>query len=115
MKLVFENAREVDLALQRAEQRLTGDVKAGVDAFLERVFSDSQAKVPVRTGRLKASGRKWSGAYGGSIVGAVEYTAPYARTVQSRRPFLADPEDEREADRVRNSVESAITLSLGIE
>lgn len=63
--------------------------KAAVDAFhleIVAIYTRAQETVPVRTGRLRSSGRiyKTSGAAGGE---GIEYTAPYAVIVHNKPGF----------------------------
>lgn len=62
--------------------RVTPAVRAGVEAFTQLVYDESQINVPVKTGFLKASGGQRIVETGKTVRGEVYYDAPYASHVE---------------------------------
>ena len=94
--LTLINEKEVMASIDRVASALQREMVQGVNDGIGRIFARSQRDVPVRTGRLKASGsvskaRVASSRIGrGASVGAeIVYDAPYAANVEySRNSFL---------------------------
>ena len=59
-------------------QKITPAVVAGVKAYTQALFDETQDTVPVRTGELKASGQQVIEVQDNRVVGHVFYTAPQA-------------------------------------
>lgn len=67
---------------QFIQSKVTPAVVAGVKAFTQLVYDESQTNVPVKTGALKASGGMRLEATSKTVRGIVEYTAVYAAAVE---------------------------------
>ena len=108
----FENQAHVRRGLRQVMERdLPTRVQRGVDEVMDGIYQESQARVPVVTGRLKRSGRRvgaWHGRGSRTVSGGVEYSAPYASRINRRREFLPDPDDSRQREKVRRKLQAAI-------
>lgn len=67
---------------QFIQGKVTPAVRAGVEAFAQVVFDESQNLVPVKTGFLKASGAIEIVETPKTVRGEVTYSAPYAAAVE---------------------------------
>lgn len=65
-----------------SQRQIEIQINTAIGKMVEQIFTLSQQRVPVQTGRLKASGSFKLG----KADFRISYTAPYARTVEFGRP-----------------------------
>lgn len=104
-------------ALRKRQDNLEENLLQTVNDANERIFSESQRRVPVDTGNLKASGRM-SPATRGNPTASTTYggtAAQYALIVHEIHPsksnYLVGPAREIEAELVRNA-RNAVKVSV---
>ncbi len=101
MIIKFVNRPQVLSALSTFERELVRGIRREVTSFLREEFRKSQEDVPVRTRRLRRSGRVDEAKLqptGRGISGGIEYRAHYAHIAQKRTDYFPQ-EDDREVQR----------------
>jgi hypothetical protein len=110
-------AQKVARAIRNRQERLEENLVQVVNDANERIFSESQRRVPVDTGNLKASGRM-TPARAGSPTASTTYggtAAAYAAIVHEIHPtknnYLVGPAREIEAELARDA-RNAVKVSV---
>ena len=85
----LENERQILQGIDQLERALGREMADGADRAVDKIFAESQRRVPVVSGELKASGYKKKatarkGVLGASVAAELGYTADHATSVEYR-------------------------------
>ena len=87
MKITMTNERQILQGIGQLERALAHEMAVGADRAVDKIFAESQRRVPVVSGELKASGYKKKaksrkGVLGASVAAELGYSADHATSVE---------------------------------
>ncbi len=121
IKITLLNERQILQGIDQLETVLGREMVTGVNRATKKILSTAKRNAPVDTGQLRDSGSrdpaavKKSGLGGTSVVGAVEFSAPYAVAVEYGKGrgnhYLRSAIDRHEGG--RDDIAAAIGRAVG--